>query len=47
MPEGSGRDAARLMMRTMLADRFGLKLRREPKEFAVYALAAIPGTTRL
>jgi uncharacterized protein (TIGR03435 family) len=47
MPEGSGRDAARLMMRSMLAERFGLKVRRALKEFAVFGLVAIPGTSKL
>jgi uncharacterized protein (TIGR03435 family) len=47
MPDGTSRENARLMMRTMLADRFGLKFRREPKEFSVYALVAIKGTSKL
>jgi uncharacterized protein (TIGR03435 family) len=38
MPSGTTRDTARLMLRSMLADRFGLKFHREEREVAVYAL---------
>jgi uncharacterized protein (TIGR03435 family) len=47
MPDGTSREAARLMLQSMLADRLGLKLRREQKEFAVFALVTIPGSTKL
>lgn len=40
MPAETTRETGRLMLRTMLADRFGLKLHREPKEMPVYALVA-------
>src|SRR5438552_2076997 len=35
MPEGASRETARLMLQTMLAERMGLKLRRDQKEFSV------------
>jgi len=38
MPEGTTRDQARLMMRTMLVERFGLKFHRETKDVPVYVL---------
>jgi uncharacterized protein (TIGR03435 family) len=38
IPEGVSRVQVPLMMRALLADRFGLKSHRETKEFAVYAL---------
>jgi uncharacterized protein (TIGR03435 family) len=47
MPDGTSRETARLMLQTMLGDRLGLKLRREQKEFAVFALVTITGSTKL
>jgi uncharacterized protein (TIGR03435 family) len=47
MPDGTSRETARLMLQTMLADRLGVKLHREQKEFSVFRLVVIPGTTRL
>jgi uncharacterized protein (TIGR03435 family) len=47
MPDGTSRETSRLMLQTMLGDRLGLKLRREQKEFAVFALVTIPGSTKL
>jgi uncharacterized protein (TIGR03435 family) len=38
MPEGSTEDQAPQMLQTLLAERFGLKLHRDSKEFPVYAL---------
>jgi uncharacterized protein (TIGR03435 family) len=38
MPADTPRATALLMMRQMLAERFGLKLHHEQKEFAIYAL---------
>ncbi|HEY3043696.1 MAG TPA: M56 family metallopeptidase [Vicinamibacterales bacterium] len=37
----------RVMLRQLLADRFALRLRHEPKEFAVYALGVAKGGPRL
>jgi uncharacterized protein (TIGR03435 family) len=47
MPEGAGKEQAPLMMQTMLAERFHLKLHRELRELPVYALVADPKGTRL
>jgi uncharacterized protein (TIGR03435 family) len=47
MPDGTSKETARLMVRSALADRMGLKLRRERKEFALFVLAVIPGTKKL
>ena len=47
MPEGTSKETARLMMQSALADRLGLKLRREKKEFSVFVLKAIPGSNKL
>lgn len=47
MPDGTSKETARLMMRTALADRFGLQFHRQPKEFSVYGLVAIPGSSKL
>jgi uncharacterized protein (TIGR03435 family) len=47
MPDGTSRETARLMLQTMLADRMGLKVRREPKEYSVFALVAVPGSNKL
>lgn len=38
---------ARLMMQSMLADRFGLKLHRERREFSAYALVPAKGGVKL
>src|SRR2546423_1563827 len=38
MPEGTSRETARLMLQSMLADRMGLKVRRDQKEFSVLSL---------
>ena len=37
-PAGTPLDQVRKMLQNLLADRFQLKLRRESKEFAIYAL---------
>jgi len=47
MPAGTTRETARLMMRAMLADRLGLKLRTDQKEFAIYALTPTKGGPKL
>jgi len=47
MPEATEKEAARLMIQKMLADRIGLQVRREQKEFPVFLLVAIPGTNKL
>jgi uncharacterized protein (TIGR03435 family) len=47
MPAETSRETARQMMQAMLADRLALQLRREQKEFSVFALVVIPGTTKL
>src|SRR5438067_12621488 len=47
VPSGAGIDPARLAMRTLLADRFKLKIHRESLETDIYALVlAKPGVTR-
>jgi len=38
MPPGTTRETARLMLRRMLADRFGLKVHTEEKTIPIYAL---------
>jgi uncharacterized protein (TIGR03435 family) len=38
MPPNTARETVRLMLRTMLAERFGLKFHREQREIPVYAL---------
>jgi len=38
IPEGASRDQMPLMMRALLADRFGMKSHHETREFPVYAL---------
>src|SRR5207244_11751684 len=47
VPPGSGIDPARLAMRSLLADRFKLKIHRETREQDLYALVlakpAVPG----
>jgi uncharacterized protein (TIGR03435 family) len=40
LPEGKTREQAKFMLQNLLAERFGLKMHRETKEMAVYALAA-------
>ena len=47
MPESTPRATARLMLRTMLADRFVLQFHREPKEIPVYALVVAKGGLKL
>ena len=43
LPEGSTPEQAPAMLQTLLADRFQLTLRRETKEFSVYALVVVNG----
>ena len=38
LPEGKTREQAKFMLQNLLAERFGLKMHRETKEMAVYAL---------
>lgn len=47
MPDGTSREVARQMLQTMMAQRLGLKVRREPKEFPVYVLVVVPGSNKL
>jgi uncharacterized protein (TIGR03435 family) len=47
MPEGTSRETAKLMLRSMLVERFGLRFHRETKEIPVYALTAPAGKTKL
>jgi uncharacterized protein (TIGR03435 family) len=47
MPEGASRETGRLMMRTLLAERFGLKFHTEQKEFPVYALVVAKSGLKL
>jgi uncharacterized protein (TIGR03435 family) len=47
MPDGTSRKTARLMIETMLANRLGLKLHREQKEFSVLLLSTTPGAKKL
>jgi len=47
MPEGTSREAARLMLQTALADRMGMVARREQKELSIFHLVVIPGSNRL
>jgi uncharacterized protein (TIGR03435 family) len=47
MPEGTSKETARLMLQKMMADRFGMSLKRDQKEFPVMLLKEIPGTTKL
>lgn len=47
MPEGTSRETARLMLRSMLVERFGLRFHRETKEIPVYALTAGNGKIKL
>jgi uncharacterized protein (TIGR03435 family) len=43
MPPNSSRDQQRLMLRTLLADRFNLQMHGETREIPVYALMVVPG----
>jgi uncharacterized protein (TIGR03435 family) len=47
MTEGTSKETAQLMLQSMLASRMGLQLKKEQKEFAVFLLVVIPGTTKL
>jgi len=47
MQDGTTREVARQMLQTALAERLGLKVRREPKEFPVYVLVVVPGSNKL
>jgi uncharacterized protein (TIGR03435 family) len=44
VPPGTGEDDVPLMLRTMLANRLGLKLHQTQKEFSIYALVAKNGS---
>lgn len=47
IPKGAPRDAVNEMMQNLLADRFGLKLHRDHKEFPVYALVVAKSGSKL
>ena len=47
MPEGTSRETVRLMLRRTLAERFGLKLRREQKASPAYVLVVTAGSNKL
>jgi len=47
MPDGTPLSTARRMLQSALADRMGLRVRLEKKEFPVLLLVAIPGTKKL
>lgn len=47
VPKGSTKDQLKLMLQNLLADRFGLRFHREPKEFEVYELSLGKGGSRL
>jgi len=47
LPEGGSTEGVPEMMQGLLAERFGLKLHRESKEFAVYALVAAKAGIKL
>jgi uncharacterized protein (TIGR03435 family) len=47
VPEGATKDAVKLMWQNLLADRFGIVLHREPKEFPVYELTVAKGGAKL
>lgn len=47
MPVGTTKETARLMLRAMLAERFGLQYRRERKDLPVYALVEAKGGFKL
>jgi uncharacterized protein (TIGR03435 family) len=46
-PAGSTKETARLMLQSMLRERFGLRYHRERREQAVYALVQAPGGAHL
>ena len=46
MPAGTPRNTARKMLQAALADRMGLRVRIEQKEFPVYLLVTIPGSKK-
>ena len=45
IPENAGPGQVSPMLRALLEERFRLRTHREQREFSVYALAALPGTT--
>jgi uncharacterized protein (TIGR03435 family) len=47
MPAGTSRDATRLMLRALLAERFGLQLRHEKRKLPIYALVVAKGGPKL
>jgi len=47
LPEGSRQDQVRDMLKSLLADRFHMKLHRESKDFPVYALVIGKGPLKL
>ncbi len=47
MPPGTSKEDARLMLRAVLAERFGLKFHREKREIPVYALVEAKGGFKL
>jgi uncharacterized protein (TIGR03435 family) len=47
MPEGTGPTQVRVMLRTLLSDRFGLKVHRATREVPVYALEVAKGGLKM
>jgi uncharacterized protein (TIGR03435 family) len=47
IPAGTPRDQVREMMKSLLEDRFGMKLHRETKEFSVYGLVVAKGGLKM
>jgi uncharacterized protein (TIGR03435 family) len=47
MTTGTSREIAQQMLQTALADRLGLVLKREQKEYQVFVLVQIPGSNKL
>jgi uncharacterized protein (TIGR03435 family) len=47
VPPDATKDQVKLMWQSLLADRFGLVLHREPKEFPVYDLTVVKGGAKL
>ena len=47
MTAGTSREAAQKMFQAALADRLGLVVRREQKEYQVFVLVKIPGSNKL
>ena len=47
MPDGATRDELSSMLQALLTERFQMKIRREPREFPVYALTLAKGPSRL